>query len=36
MPGLTRYDRRLAIAQPTVVEVQGVLVGVQPLPGDNL
>ena len=36
MPGLTRHDRRLVIAEPTVVEVRGVLVGVQPLPGDSL
>ncbi|HEX5906859.1 MAG TPA: hypothetical protein VFY56_07565 [Propionibacteriaceae bacterium] len=25
MPGLTRHDRRLVVAEPTVVEVQGVL-----------
>jgi hypothetical protein len=36
MPGLTRHDRRLVIAEPTVVEVQPVLVAVQPLPGDSL
>ena len=36
MPSLTRHDRRLAIAEPPVVEVQDVLVGVQPLPDDGL
>ena len=36
MPGLTRHDRRLVIAELPIVEVQPVLVGVQSVPGDSL
>jgi hypothetical protein len=35
MPGLTRQYRRFLVAELIVVEVQSVLVGVQPLPSDR-
>ena len=36
MPGLTRHDRRLVVTELPVVEVQRVLIDVQPLLRDGL
>lgn len=36
MLGLARHDRRLIFAELSVVEIQGVLIGVQPLPSNGL
>jgi hypothetical protein len=35
LSGLTRHDRRFLVGKLIVVEVQSVLVGVQPLPSDR-